>query len=209
MSASVSSGRRYADPRGAYTASSAPLWRRGLAAAIDWALAGVLYLLALIVAGMAQAIAELFGGGVRSVVFWITEVAALGMIVAYFSGLLASGHTIGMRALDIHVRAVATGKAPGLGRAVLRSLFGLAFAVATLNAYSYIQGKPPLGEFSTFEETAGRVAVTVAVAGGIGQLWMLIDSAGRTLWDRLTGLVVVEDIMPTTMPDRLWAAWGP
>jgi uncharacterized RDD family membrane protein YckC len=209
MSALASSRRRYADPRGNYTASSAPLWRRGLAAAIDWALAGVLYLLALIVAGMVQAVAGLVGGRPETIAFWISEIAALGVIVAYFAGLSATGHTIGMRAVDIHVRACGTGEAPGLGRAVLRGLIGLALAAATLNAYSYIQGKPPVGEFSTFEETVGRVAVAVAVAGGVGQLWMLLDSAGRTLWDRLAGLVVVEDILPTSMPDRLWAPWGP
>jgi hypothetical protein len=37
---------------------------------------------------------------------------------------------------------------------------------------------------------------------------MLLDRSGRTLWDRLTGLAVVEDIVPTSMPDRLWSPWG-
>ena len=44
-----------------------------------------------------------------------------------------------------------------------------------------------------------------AIAGG---LWKLVDREGRTLWDRLFGLVVVEDVVPATMPDRLWSPWG-
>jgi hypothetical protein len=45
----------------------------------------------------------------------------------------------------------------------------------------------------------------VAVAG---HLWKIVDPAGKTLWDRLLGLVVIEDVVPTSMPDRLWSPWG-
>lgn len=204
----ASSGPRYADPTGSYTAAAAPLWRRGLAGTVDWTLAGVAYLVALIVAGVVQAVAAAAGETSEEVAFWITETLALGVFFVYFAGLLASGHTLGMRALDIHVRAFASGTPPGLGRALLRSTIGVVLATATLNAYSYLRGEPPLGEFSTFEETIGRVAVAVAATGALGQLWMLRDSEGRTVWDRLTGLVVVEDIVPTTMPGRLWTPWG-
>jgi uncharacterized RDD family membrane protein YckC len=205
----VSSPRRYVDPGGAYTAGHAPLWRRGLAGAIDWALAGVGYLIALIVAGMFQAVGGAIGGTADSVIFWITEVAAVGVILAYFAGFLASGHTIGMRALDIHVRSGASGQPPGRGQAVLRSVLGLALAIGTLNAYAYLQGTAPVGELTSVQETVGRAAVAVAVLGAAGQLWMLVDPAARTVWDRLTGLVVVEDIVPSRMPDRLWAPWRP
>jgi uncharacterized RDD family membrane protein YckC len=204
----ASSAPRYVDPGGGYTAAPAPLWRRGLAAAIDWALAGVAYLFALIVAGIVQAVADAAGDVAGEVVFWVTEAAAAGVIVAYFAGLLASGHTLGMRALDIHVRAFAGGRPPSPVRAVVRSLLGLAFATAALNAYSYLQGEPPLGEFTAFEESVGRVALVVAAVAAAGQLWRLLDPEGRTLWDRLTGLIVVEDIMPTTVPGRLWTPWG-
>jgi uncharacterized RDD family membrane protein YckC len=204
-----SSPRKYVDPSGAYTASHAPLWRRGLAGAIDWGLAGVAYLVALIVAGVFQAVGDAIGGSVDSVVFWISEVAAVGVILAYFTGFLASGHTLGMRALDIHVRSGATGQPPGLGRAFLRSLLGLGFAIGALNAYAYLQGTSPVGELTSVQEAVGRAAVGVVVVAAAGQLWMLADPSGRTVWDRLTGLVVVEDIVPSRMPDRLWAPWRP
>jgi uncharacterized RDD family membrane protein YckC len=208
MSGSASSRRSYADPHGSYTAVAAPLWRRGLAAALDWTLAGVAYLVALIPAGIVQAVAAVAGETSERVAFWVTETAAVGVLVAYFAAMLASGHTLGMRALDVHVRSFTRGEAPEWWRALARSLLAVVFAVASVTAYSYLFGRPPLGEFSAFEETAGRAATAVAAVVLLGQLWMLLDAEGRTLWDRLTGLVVVEDIVPTSMPDRLWSPWG-
>jgi uncharacterized RDD family membrane protein YckC len=135
------------------------------------------------------------------------QVIAVSAIVVYFTFLLKSGHTMGMRALDIHVRAHEAGREPGLVRSFARALLALLLGVAVVNTYSYLQGRPPLGEFSSFEQTVGETAVVVAGAGLLGQLWMLVDGEGRTLWDRLTGLVVVEDIVPTSMPGRLWSPW--
>lgn len=204
----ASSPRSYADPAGGYTAVTAPLWRRGLAAGIDWVLAGVAYLIALIAAGIVQTIAEIAGETPGAIAFWATEAAAVAVILLYFTGFFVSGHTLGMRALDIHVRAFAHGEAPGRLRSFARSVLGLVLATATLNAYAYLAGEPRLGELTSVEEAAGRAAVAVAAAGTLGQLWLLVDAEGRTLWDRLTGLVVVEDIVPATMPDRLWSPWG-
>jgi uncharacterized RDD family membrane protein YckC len=203
----ASSPRRYVHPQGDYTASAAPLWRRGLASALDWGLAGVAYLLLLIPAGALDAIGELFGGPAGRALTVLGQVIAVSAIVVYFTFLLKSGHTMGMRALDIHVRAHDEGHTPGLVRSLGRALLALLLGVAVVNAYSYLQGRPPLGEFSSFEETVGETAVVVAGAGLLGQLWMLVDAEGRTLWDRLTGLVVVEDIVPTSMPERLWSPW--
>ena len=207
MNALVSSPRKYVDPRGDYTASAAPLWRRGLASALDWGLAGVAYLLLLIPAGALDAIGELVGGAAGLSLTVLGQVIAVSAIVVYFTFLLKSGHTMGMRALDIHVRAHDEGREPGLVRSFARALLALLLGVAVINAYSYLQGRPPLGEFSSFEQTVGETAVVVAGAGVVGQLWMLVDGEGRTLWDRLTGLVVVEDIVPASMPERLWSPW--
>lgn len=207
MSGLASSPRKYVHPGGEYTASTAPLWRRGLASALDWGLAGVAYLLLLIPAGALDAIGELFGGAAGRALTVFGHVVAVSAIVAYFTFLLRSGHTMGMRALDIHVRAHDQGREPGLVRSLARALLALLLGVAVVNAYSYLQGRPLLGEFSSLEQVVGEVAVVIAGAGLLGQLWMLVDGEGRTLWDRLTGLVVVEEIVPTSMPDRLWSPW--
>ncbi|HYY76728.1 MAG TPA: RDD family protein [Gaiellaceae bacterium] len=207
MNVLASSPRKYVHPGGEYTASAAPLWRRGLASALDWGLAGVAYLLLLIPAGALDAIGELVGGPGGRALTVLGHVVAVSAVVAYFTFLLKSGHTMGMRALDIHVRAHDEGREPGFVRSLVRALLALLLGVAVVNAYSYLQGRPPLGEFSSFERAVGEAAVVVAGAGLLGQLWMLVDGEGRTLWDRLTGLVVVEDIVPTAMPDRLWSPW--
>ncbi len=155
MTALASSPRKYAHPRGDYTASAAPLWRRGLASALDWGLAGVAYLLLLIPAGALDAIGELFGGAAGRALTVFGHVIAVSAIVVYFTFLLKSGHTMGMRALDIHVRAHDQGREPGLVRSFARALLALVLGVAVVNAYSYLQGRPLLGEFSSFEEAVG------------------------------------------------------
>ena len=52
------------------------------------------------------------------------------------------------------------------------------------------------------------MTIIVTLVALTGQLWQLVDPAGRTIWDRLTGLVVVEDVVPKSAPDRLWTPWG-
>ncbi len=209
MSAPASSFHRsYAPADGRYTARAAPLWRRGVAAALDWTLAGCLYLLLLIPAGMLEIIGDLVGGAARTALVTLGQAAALGGLFAYFTFFLRSGHTLGMRALDIHVRAHESGDAPSVARSLPRAVLGLVFATATVTAYAYVQGTPVAGEFTPGEREIGTIAVAVATAALLGQLWKLVDPEGRTAWDRLAGLVVVEDIVLATMPDRLWTPWG-
>lgn len=205
---SASSVRSYSPEDRSYLASPAPLWRRGTAAAVDWTLAGVCYLLVLIPLGVIQTLGLEFGGPGGSAVFWLAQAAALAVLLAYFTYFISSGHTLGMRALDIHVFAHRTGREPGRSRSFARALVGLGLATGALNAYAYLTGEPFLGQFSAFERRVGSVATAVALVGLTGQLWKLVDPSGRTAWDRLTGLVVVEDIVPASMPDRLWSPWG-
>lgn len=206
-SALASSPRKYAHPQGEYTASAAPLWRRGLASALDWALAGIVYLLLLIPVGILEAIAELLGGAAGRALTTFGHVAAISAILAYFTFLLRSGHTMGMRALDIHVIAYGHGREPGFGRSLVRALLALLLGGALLNAYAYLGGWEGIGGLSSFQRSVGEAAVIVTAVGLLGQLWMLVDGEGRTLWDRLTGLAVIEDIVPASMPDRLWSPW--
>ena len=207
----MASSRRkpgYAHPAGEWSAVAAPLWRRGAASAIDWVAAGVVYLLLLIPAGMLEVIGGLLEGEAGSALTVFGHVVAVGAIVAYFTVLLRSGHTLGMRALDIHVFAHGDGREPGLGRSLARARRALLVAVAVLNAYADVRGWAPVGALSSTERLVGETSVVVAAVAAVGQLWMLLDGGGRTLWDRLTGLVVVEDVVPASFPDRLWRPWS-
>lgn len=207
-SASASSRRSYVPSDETYTAEPAPLWRRGLASAIDWAIVGVAYLLLLIPLGVVEGLGRTIGGPAEPALLGVSQALSLTVLAGYFTYFLMSGHTLGMRALDIHVFAFESGRAPGLPRALARSVLALVLAAASLNAYLYLTGRPLLGEFSDFERTVASVAIPVAVAALVGELWMLVDRQRRTVWDRLTGLVVVEEVVPTSMPDRLWTPWG-
>jgi uncharacterized RDD family membrane protein YckC len=198
----------YKPADGTYRASAAPLWRRAVASLIDWTLVTVAYLIANIALGMPLAVAREVGGVTNAIVFVATQIGGLAVIVVFFAVFFSTGHTLGMRALDIHVVGYTSGREPGVPAAVARSILAVVFFLASFTTYSYILGRYDPG-LSTFEETTRAVSITVATIAFFGHLWQLADPAGRTIWDRLTGLTVIEDMIPATMPDRLWSPWGP
>jgi uncharacterized RDD family membrane protein YckC len=207
-----SSGRRRPRPEfhpqdGSYRATAAPLSRRVVAGMIDWAIVTVWYLVANIPLGVLQATANEIGGVVYVTVLLLTQAAALAVIAGYFAFFFATGHTLGMRAADIHVVDARTGGNPTLGRAVARSLLSVVFFVASFTAYTYVLGHydTPL---STFHEVARAASIAVAAIAFAGHMWQLPDRAGRSVWDRVAGLAVIEDMVPASMPDRLWSPWG-
>lgn len=209
---SVSSLRRpapvYKPADGTYRAVAAPLWRRTFASAIDWTLVFVAFLIVSIPLGMIETLGRTIGGPSGDAVVYIVDALALGVVVAYFGYFLSTGHTMGMRALDIHVFSHATGREPHLVRAVTRSLLSLAFFLAAFKAYTLTRGWQGNEGLTGREEAWRDLAATVSTVALVGGLWKLADPEGRTLWDRLTGLVVVEDVVPTSMPGRLWSPWG-
>jgi uncharacterized RDD family membrane protein YckC len=208
----VSSLRRpapvYEPADGTYRAVAAPLWRRAVASAIDWTLVFVAFLVVSIPLGMVETLGGAIGGLFGDALVYVVDALALGVVAAYFGYFLSTGHTMGMRALDIHVFSHATGGEPHLMRSVARGLLSLAFFLATLTAYGLVRGDHGNEGLTDTEETWRNIAVTVSTVALIGGIWKIADPEGRTLWDRLTGLVVVEDVVPTSMPDRLWTPWG-
>lgn len=178
-----------------------------MASAVDWVLVFVAFLIAGFPLGMIQTLGDAFGGIAADVIFVLTQIAGAGVVVAYFAYFLASGHTLGMRAADIHVFSARSGRDPHPFRAFMRALLSLVFFLAVIDAYGLSRGS--YADDLTSKQALWRtVALAITAIVLAGQLWKLVDPAGRTLWDRLTGLVVVEDIIPTGMPDRLWSPWG-
>ena len=208
---SVSSRRRhapaYAPADGSYRAVAAPLSRRAAASGVDWLLVFVSFLVVSIPLGMVQTVAEALGGPIGEVLFWLAQALALVVVIAYFGYFLATGHTMGMRAFDIHVFEHATGRESPPLRSTARGLLALAFFFATTNAYAYVAGHRYL-PLTRLEQIREGIAIAVALVALGGGLWKLVDGEGRTVWDRLFGLVVVEDVVPASMPDRLWSPWG-
>jgi uncharacterized RDD family membrane protein YckC len=198
----------YEPADGTYRAVAAPLWRRAIASAIDWTLVFVAFLIVSIPLGMIETLGRTIGGLPGDTLVYPVDALALGVVVAYFGYFLSTGHTMGMRALDIHVFSHATGREPHLVRAVARSCLSLVFFLAAFKAYTLTRGWHGNEGLTGGEETWRDLAATVATVALVGGLWKIADPEGRTLWDRLGGLVVVEDVVPTSMPGRLWSPWG-
>jgi hypothetical protein len=86
-------------------------------------------------------------------------------------------------------------------------VLSVVFFLAAFTAYTFVLGQydTPL---STFHEVSRAASILVASLAFLGQLWQLWDRYGRSLWDRLVGVAVIEDMVPASMPDRLWSPWG-
>jgi len=197
----------YRPPDGSYRATAAPLARRLVGGLVDWTIVTVFFLIAQIPLGVLQATADEVGGLVFWIVFAVTQAAGLAIVAGYFAFFFSTGHTLGMRAADIHLVGARSGRSPGLARAASRGVLAVVFFLASFTAYTFLLGRydTPL---STFHQVSRAVSIAVASLAFFGHLWQLRDPAGRGLWDRLLGLVVIEDMVPSSMPERLWTPWG-
>jgi uncharacterized RDD family membrane protein YckC len=212
MNALVSFLRRrtlpeYRPPDGTYRATAAPLSRRALAGLLDWTIVTVCFLIAQIPLGVLQATADEIGGIAFWMVFVLTQAAALAIVAGYFAFFLSTGHTLGMRATDIHIVGAVSGSSPTLARSAARGVLAVVFFVATFTAYTFVLGHydTPL---STFHQVSRAICIFVASLAFFGHVWQRWDRGGRSLWDRLFGFAVIEDMIPSSMPDRLWTPWG-
>ena len=197
----------YRPPDGSYRATAAPLTRRFVAGLVDWTIVTVFFLIAQIPLGVLQATGDEIGGITFWSVFFVTQAAGLAIVAGYFAFFFSTGHTLGMRAADIHVVGAGTGRQPALARAAGRGVLAVVFFLASFTAYTFVLGNydTPL---STFHQVSRAASIMVASLAFFGHLWQLGDPAGRGLWDRLCGLAVIEDMVPTSMPERLWTPWG-
>ena len=192
---------------GSYRATAAPLTRRFVAGLVDWTVVTVFFLIAQIPLGVLQATGDEIGGIASWSVFFLTQAAGLAIIAGYFAFFFSTGHTLGMRAADIHVVGAGSGRQPALASAAGRGVLAVVFFLASFTAYTFLLGNydTPL---STFHQVSRAVSTAVASIAFLGHLWQLRDPAGRGLWDRLFGLAVIEDMVPSSMPERLWTPWG-
>lgn len=197
----------YRPPDGSYRATAAPLSRRLVAGLVDWTIVTVFFLIAEIPLGVIQATGDEIGGITFWSLFLLTQAAGLAIVAGYFAFFISTGHTLGMRAADIHVVAAGTGRSPALVRAASRGVLAVVFFLASFAAYTFVLGNydTPL---STFHQVSRAVSIAVASIAFFGHLWQVPDPAGRGLWDRLFGLAVIEDMVPSSMPERLWTPWG-
>lgn len=201
----------YIAPDGSYSATFPSVWRRLGAAAVDWVIAAVGFLLASVVGGVFQAVGWVSwdAGDLRgipgSALLLVSQVIVAAPVVGYFAGYWTTGSTLGMRAFDIELVREETGLAPKWPRALLRGLLAFALAFAANTVY-LVLASDPLDGYSSLERTViAASAVTSAVALA-AKAWMLVDERRRSLVDRAFGLLYVEELVFSRDAPLPWSA---
>lgn len=203
---------RYADPKQRYTAAFGSPWRRATAAAIDWTLCLVAYLVVSIPLGGIQALGAVswrehdFGGTPGRVLVIAAQVLTVAPAVVYLAMLWPSSHTLGMRARDIRIISLRTGRAPSYVVAAARAVLTVAVAAAVyvlVNRWTSVQDP---GELDRTSRIALHVAWVLAGGAGLSALLVALTPSHRNLFDRIFGTAVVDEleaVVPVMGP------WGP
>ncbi len=165
--------------------SSSALSRRFAASVLDW-------ILLFFAAGIGPPLlADVVTGRELSGVTLLLEAGLV--VLVYFTLQWAwSGRTLGMRIVGIRLLAARNGRPPGPLRALARSLAALVAGASALVLVVFaVSDTPPDGRALT--DTIALVgAATVATAVVLGHLMQLRDPKGRSVQDRLFGLVVTS-----------------
>lgn len=107
-----------------------------------------------------------------------------------FLGLAWSGgQSIGMRAVDIRLVSVRSGREPGM----LRSLARAALVLPPVVALLVLADAGVAADSFTSREPVLYTAMAVLVVGFANELWALVDPQRRGIPDRLSGLALVRD----------------
>jgi uncharacterized RDD family membrane protein YckC len=193
-------------PDGSYTATYPRLRRRVGAGALDWVLCWVIFLVASIVGGILQTVANalLEGDGLvwalGAVLLVVSQLVVAGPLVAYFAYYWTQGSTLGMRALDIELVLDDTGAPPSWWRTVPRSILAVLIALAVLNVYFAWSDDTLTG----FERGLAGGSLVVASLGLAAKAWMLVDERRRSTLDHLFGLVYLEEFVFTRTRPSPW-----
>jgi uncharacterized RDD family membrane protein YckC len=203
---------RYADPVKRYVATFASPWRRAGAAAIDWALCYVLFLLVSIPLGMLQALGRVsweagdLGGEPGHVLYIAASVLTITPVLAYWAFLLPTSQTYGMRVTDLRVVATRTGRGISYVRAAIRAVVATAFAIAfyaVFMAETTFRQDEELDRLSSLILDTSYVLVPV---GCLSALAMIVSPTRRSLFDRLFATAVLDEL--EAVAPRM-GPWGP
>lgn len=203
---------RYADPDNRYFARFGSPWRRMGAATVDWGLCYVLFVLVSIPLGMVQTVGRVsweagdFGGTPGHIVVLISQALVVVPILAYWTLLLPTSQTYGMRLADIRFVSLRTGNGLSYVAAAVRSVIALVTAAAV---YAVFLDVTAWDEETRLDETSALLLDASYVVAGIGcasALVMLLSPRHRSLFDRMFGTAAVEELEATTPH---FGPWGP
>jgi uncharacterized RDD family membrane protein YckC len=203
---------RYADPEQRYTAGFGSPWRRATAAAIDWTICMVAYLIASIPLGGIQALGAVswrerdFGGVPGELLVYAAEIGTVLPAVAYFTALLPSSHTLGMRARDIRLISLRSGRAPSYATSFVRAVSTVAVAASVYVMFGRATSTQGTGHLDHASSIALQVAYVLAAGAGLSALLTTFTRSHRNLADRIFGTAVVDELEPV-VPQM--GPWGP
>ena len=201
----------YVAPDGSYSATYPGIRRRLAAGGIDWLLCWVVFLIASIVAGIVQGVgfASLDVGGVGTplgiALIVLSQLIVAASIAAYFAYYWTTGSTLGTRALDFELVVDATGRPPSWSRTVPRAIIACLLALAILNVYFAWSGRSTDEPLNAYERTLVAASFVVAAIGVAAKAWLVLDPRRRSVFDRLFGLVFVEEFVYTKARPSPWA----
>jgi uncharacterized RDD family membrane protein YckC len=195
----LSDDGRFCDPSRRYLASFAAAWRRLVAGTVDWGICFVTYLVIGIPLGVVEALGatmyddRTFGRLPGAALAVVAQVLSFIPFVAYFAYLWPTSQTFGMRVMDIRLVCAGTGRGPSRRRAILRAVIAM---VVAAGVYLVVMRE------TSFEKShldhLSRVLMTgayaLAIVAGVSALTSLVSPTGRSLFDRIFGTVVVDDL---------------
>jgi hypothetical protein len=203
---------RYADPEERYTAGFGSPWRRATAAAVDWTICLVAYLIVSIPLGGIQALGAVswrehdFGGVPGEVLVIGAQVGTALPAVAYFTLLWPTSHTFGMRARDIRIVSLRTGRAPSYVASFARAVVLVATAASVYVMFGRATSTQGTGHLDHTSQIALQVAYVLAAGAALSALAVVLTRSHRNLVDRILGTAVVDEleaVVPQLGP------WGP
>jgi uncharacterized RDD family membrane protein YckC len=202
----------FSDPANRYVARFASPWRRAAAAAIDWTLCYLLFLLVAIPLGMLQSLGRIsweagdFGGEPGHVLFVLAQVLTVVPIVAYWVVLLPTSQTFGMRATGTRIVSVMTGRGPAYRLALMRGAISTVLAAAFYAVYSNVTAFDKGEELDSTSQLLLDGSYVLVGIGCLSALVMLVTPERRSLVDRVFGTAVLDELEATA--PRM-GPWGP
>ena len=146
------------------------------------------------------------GGLPGHVLFVMAQVLTVAPIVGYFGVLGPSSQTLGMRALELRLVSMRTGRAPSRITATVRGAIATAGAAGVYAVYLVSTSYDPPQSLDTASRYALDAAYVAAALVGASVLTMIVTPTHRSLVDRLFGTGVVDDL--EALAPQL-GPWGP
>ena len=202
----------YVDPANTYVARFGSPLSRAVAATIDWGLCWVGFVLVSIPLGIVQGLGALswregdFGGTPGHILFITTQLLTLVPVVAYFTLLLPTSQTFGMRFRELRAVSISTGAAPSSAKALIRGGVATLLAAAVYTVFQYRSSFERPSHLDTLSVVALDAAYVLAAFACLSALIMVVTPTHRSLVDRVFGMAVLDELEAVVPHMGPWGA---